>query len=90
MVKIRLARKGARRRPFFRIVVTDGASPRDGRNIERLGFFNPVAGGNEQRLKLDTARMEQWLAHGAQPSERAMHLFKEAKRHEQQAESSAA
>jgi len=80
MVKIRLARGGAKRQPFYHIVVTDSRNRRDGRNIERLGFFNPVARGNDERLRVDHERVEHWLEHGAQISERVSHLVAEASR----------
>jgi len=78
MVKIRLARGGAKRQPFYHIVVTDSRKRRDGRNIERLGFFNPVARGNDERLRVDRERVEHWLEQGAQISERVSHLVAEA------------
>lgn len=77
MVRIRLSRGGALKRPFYHIVVTDGRSRRDGRYIERLGFFNPVAAGGEVRLTVDLARADHWLASGAQPSERVTQLLKQ-------------
>lgn len=80
MVKIRLARGGAKKTPFYHLVVTDSRHKRDGRNIERLGFFNPVARGQEQRLRVDTDRVDHWLDQGAQLSERADHLVKEARK----------
>ncbi|AVC43677.1 30S ribosomal protein S16 [Francisella tularensis subsp. novicida] len=80
MVVIRMARGGAKKRPFYRIVVADKRSPRDGRFIEKLGFFNPLAKGGEERLKLDVAKTEAWLAKGAQPSDRVASLIKEAKK----------
>ncbi|MFO7762434.1 MAG: 30S ribosomal protein S16 [Wenzhouxiangellaceae bacterium] len=80
MVKIRLARGGAKRQPFYHIVVTDSRNRRDGRNIERLGFFNPVARGNDERLRVDHERVEHWLEQGAQISERVSHLVAEAAR----------
>lgn len=80
MVKIRLARGGAKRQPFYHIVVTDSRNRRDGRNIERLGFFNPVARGNDERLRVDRERVEHWLGQGAQISERVSHLVAEAAR----------
>nr|AAX77723.1 unknown protein [synthetic construct] len=80
MVVIRMARGGAKKRPFYRIVVADKRSPRDGRFIEKLGFFNPLAKGGEERLKLDVAKAEAWLAKGAQPSDRVASLIKEAKK----------
>ncbi|APD51037.1 30S ribosomal protein S16 [Francisella hispaniensis] len=80
MVVIRMARGGAKKRPFYRIVVADKRSPRDGRFIEKLGFFNPLAKGGEEILKLDVAKAEAWLAKGAQPSDRVASLIKEAKK----------
>lgn len=79
MVKIRLARAGAKKRPFYHLVAADGRSPRDGRFIERLGFFNPIAAGGEVRLRIDTGRVDHWVAHGAKMSERAAKLVGEAR-----------
>jgi small subunit ribosomal protein S16 len=76
MVSIRLSRTGAKKRPFYHIVVTDSRNARDGRFIERLGFFNPVAQGGEVELRLDRERAEHWISRGAQPSERVAHLLK--------------
>lgn len=70
MVKIRLARAGTRKRPFYHIVATDSRNRRDGRFIERLGFFNPSATGQEKELVLDKEKLEAWRAKGAQISER--------------------
>lgn len=75
MVSIRLSRGGAKKRPFYHIVVTDQRNRRDGRYIERLGFFNPVARGGEQKLQVDVARVEYWVGHGAQPSDRVAALL---------------
>lgn len=78
MVSIRLARGGAKKRPFYHIVVTDSRKARDsGASIERLGYFNPVARGQEVRLHIEAERMNHWLAKGAQPSERVASLWKE-------------
>ena len=66
MVKIRLTRGGAKKRPFYHIIVTDSRSARDGRNIERVGFYNPVAQGAEKRVELDTERVKHWVSKGAQ------------------------
>lgn len=82
MVSIRLSRGGAKNRPFYHVVVTDSRNSRDGRYIERIGFFNPVARGNEERLRLDIARVEHWQANGAQPSDRVAQLIKDAKKAE--------
>ncbi|MCY4155213.1 MAG: 30S ribosomal protein S16 [Gammaproteobacteria bacterium] len=76
MVTLRLARAGAKKRPFYHIVAADSRSPRDGRYIERLGYFNPIAGGREQQLQLEQARVDYWLSHGAQPSARVAQLIK--------------
>jgi small subunit ribosomal protein S16 len=78
MVKIRLSRGGAKGRPFYHIVVTDQRNPRDGRNIERLGFYNPVAAGKDVRLQLDTEKVKAWVAKGAQLSDKVRWLVKEA------------
>ena len=78
MVTIRLARGGAKKRPFYHIVVTDSRSRRDSRYIERLGYFNPMAKGQEVRLNLEDERIAHWLGQGAQPSERVAKLLKAA------------
>ena len=78
MVTIRLSRGGAKRRPFYNIVVTDSRNRRDGRYIERLGFFNPVATGNEESLRVDTERFNYWVSQGAQASDRVAKLVKQA------------
>lgn len=78
MVRIRLARGGAKKRPFYHLVVTDKRNPRDGRYIERLGFFNPIAVGGEQKLRVDSERAQYWIARGAQPSERVARLLQQA------------
>ena len=80
MVTIRLARGGAKDSPFYHVVVADSRRSRDGRYIERLGFFNPLARGNEERLRLDVDRVTHWKSHGAQTSERVGKLVKEAKK----------
>jgi small subunit ribosomal protein S16 len=78
MVKIRLSRGGAKKRPFYHIIVTDERNARDGRNIERVGYFNPIAAGKDVRLQLDTARVKAWVEKGAQMSEKVKSLYKEA------------
>jgi small subunit ribosomal protein S16 len=78
MVTIRMARSGAKKRPYYNIVVTDSRNRRDGRYIERIGFFNPVAKGNAERLRLDLERVNYWTSKGAQTSERVAGLIKEA------------
>ena len=80
MVKIRLARAGAKGRPFFHVVVTDQRNARDGRNIERLGYFNPAASGPEKRLELNVDKLNAWVAKGAQCSDKVRLLAKEAGR----------
>ena len=79
MVKIRLTRGGAKKHPFYHIVVTDSRKARDGRSIERLGFFNPVARGQEERLRLNLERVDYWTGVGAQMSDRVKSLASEAR-----------
>jgi small subunit ribosomal protein S16 len=88
MVKIRLTRGGAKKRPFYHVVVTDQRNKRDGRYLERLGFFNPIAQGAEVKLRIDAARVEHWVKQGAQLSDRVAELMKRAA--QQPAEPSAA
>jgi len=76
MVSIRLSRGGAKKRPFYHIVVTDRRNRRDGRYIERVGFFNPVAKGKEEKIRIDVERVDHWLGNGAQASERVASLLK--------------
>ncbi|MDH5546658.1 MAG: 30S ribosomal protein S16 [Gammaproteobacteria bacterium] len=78
MVTIRLSRGGAKKRPFYHMVVTDKRNRRDGRYLERVGFFNPIATGAEERLRVNKERVEFWLGQGAQTSERVAKLLKEA------------
>ena len=78
MVTIRLARGGSKKRPFYHLTVTDSRTSRDGRFIERVGFYNPIARGQEERLRIDTARVEHWVAQGAQVSDRVAALLKDA------------
>ena len=80
MVTIRLARGGAKKRPFYHLTVTDSRSPRSGRYLERVGFFNPVARGGEERLRVDFDRLNQWVGQGAQMSDRVASLIKEAQK----------
>lgn len=80
MVVIRLARGGAKKRPFYHIVAADKRNARDGRNIERLGYFNPTATGKEIRLNMDMDRVNYWLSEGAQASDRVSMLIKDAKK----------
>ncbi|QWA09992.1 30S ribosomal protein S16 [Sodalis ligni] len=79
MVTIRLARGGAKKRPFYQIVVTDSRNARDGRFIERIGFFNPIATGQAETLRLDLDRIQHWVGLGATVSDRVSALIKDAK-----------
>lgn len=78
MVTIRLSRGGAKKRPFYHLTVTDSRRARDSRFIERVGFFNPVARGSEERLRLDSERIAYWQGQGAQLSQRVAKLVKES------------
>lgn len=78
-VHIRLARHGSKKRPFYRVVVTDHRNPRDGRHIERIGTFDPQVEG-EEGLKLDLARVDHWTSVGAQASDTVSRLIKNAKK----------
>lgn len=80
MVSIRLSRGGSKRRPFYQVVVSDSRSSRDGRYIERVGFFNPGASGASEELRLDTDRIDYWLSQGAQPTDRVASLIKAVKK----------
>jgi len=80
MVTIRLARTGAKKRPFYHLTVAEASDKRDGRFIERVGFFNPIAAGGAQRLKVDLERVEYWISVGAKPSDRVTDLIKEARK----------
>jgi len=78
MVTIRLSRTGAKKRPFYHVVVTDSLNARDaGSYIERIGFFNPIATGGEQRLSINAERASYWASKGAQTSDRVAQLLKE-------------
>ncbi len=77
MVTIRLARGGAKKRPFYGIMVADSRRSPRGRFIERVGFFNPRAVGGEERLRVDSERVEYWISKGAQPSDRVASLLKQ-------------
>ena len=80
MVTIRLARHGAKKNPFFHVTVADRTAKRDGRFIERIGFYNPVARGQDERTRIDLDRVDYWLSVGAQPSERVRQLIDSARR----------
>ncbi|MAD91828.1 MAG: 30S ribosomal protein S16 [Gammaproteobacteria bacterium] len=77
MVSIRLSRSGAKKRPFYHLIVTDSRNRRDGRYIERLGFFNPVGKESEETLRIDIERVNYWISQGAQPSDRVASLLKQ-------------
>jgi small subunit ribosomal protein S16 len=76
MVKIRLRRMGAKKKPFYRMVVSDSRSPRDGRFIEELGYYDPLK--DPKVIKIDVEKAKKWLANGAQPTETAKALLKKA------------
>jgi small subunit ribosomal protein S16 len=78
MVVIRLSRGGSKKRPFYHINVADRRNSRNGRFIERVGFFNPIARGQEERLRLDREAIDRWVAKGAQVSPRVESLMKDA------------
>jgi small subunit ribosomal protein S16 len=80
MVSIRLSRAGAKKKPFYHLVVSDNRNRRDGRYIERLGFFNPVSKGSEESLRIDLERIDYWLGQGAQPTDRVKSLLKAHKK----------
>jgi len=77
MVRIRLTRMGAKKKPFYRIVVADSRSPRDGRSIENLGYYNPMT--EPATLKVDLEKADQWIKNGAQPSETVANLIARAR-----------
>lgn len=76
MVVIRLSRGGAKKQPFYQMVVADSRRSRDGRFIENVGFFNPMAKGQEEKLRVNLDRIEHWIGQGAQPSDRVASLVK--------------
>lgn len=78
MVKIRLSRTGAKKRPFYHIVVTDERKRRDGAWIERVGFYNPVAAGGEVPLQVDLGRVQHWMGQGAQMTDKVRSLVKQS------------
>ncbi len=78
MVVIRLARGGAKKRPFYSIVVADSRRSSTGKFIERIGFYNPIAHENEESLRIDLERMNYWISHGARASDRVRSLVKSA------------
>ena len=80
MVTIRLSRQGSKKHPFYQITVAERSAGRDGRFVERLGFYNPVARGGEETLRLDVERAQYWLSQGARPSERVRQLIAVARK----------
>jgi small subunit ribosomal protein S16 len=80
MVTIRLSRGGAKKRPYYSVVVADSRNKRDGRCIERVGFFNPLAQGQEETLRLDLDRIAHWVGQGAQTSDRVSTLIAQAQK----------
>lgn len=86
MVVIRLSRGGAKKRPFYHVVVSDKRSARDGRCVERIGYFNPIATGKDVKLELNLERALYWIGTGAQPSDRVRRLIKQ---YEEQAKETA-
>ena len=80
MVTIRLQRGGAKKRPFYQIVVSDSRFSRDWRFIEKVCFFNPIASGQEEKIRLDLQRVEQWVGQGASLSDRVAKLVKDARK----------
>jgi len=78
MVIIRLSRGGAKKRPYYHVVVADSRNARDGRFIERLGFFNPIAVDGQERIRINVERIAHWQAHGAQTSPAVRKLLKSA------------
>ncbi|MDX1340781.1 30S ribosomal protein S16 [Reinekea sp. G2M2-21] len=80
MVVIRLSRGGSKKRPFYHLTVADSRNARDGRFIERVGFFNPIARGQEERLRVSLDRVDYWVSKGAQTSDRVAQLLKEFKK----------
>ena len=90
MVTIRLTRAGAKKRPFYHVIVTDSRNKRDGRYIEHLGYYNPIATAAEVELEIDRERVAYWLGKGAKASERVAKLIKMGQDREQITEKSAA
>ncbi|XOV90098.1 MAG: 30S ribosomal protein S16 [Pseudomonadota bacterium] len=76
MLNIRLSRAGSKKRPFYHVTVADSRVARDGRYVERVGFFNPVARGAEERTRIDLDRVDYWMRQGAQMTERVAKIVK--------------
>ena len=90
MVTIRLARHGSKKNPFYHITVADRSAKRDGRFVERVGFYNPIAKGQAEQLRVDLERVDHWLSVGAKPSEKVNKLIKDARRAQDEAPALAA
>lgn len=90
MVVIRLSRGGAKKRPFYHVVVADKRRSRNGRFIEQVGYYNPIASGKDVRLSINLERIQEWVGKGAQPSDRVKHLMKLQKEAAAKAESAIA
>lgn len=82
MLMIRLSRTGAKKQPYYHVTVAEKSARRDGRFVERVGFFNPVARGHDERLRLDLDRIDHWIGVGAHPTDRVRDLIKEWRRHD--------
>ena len=80
MVSIRLARHGSKKSPFYHVTVADRAESRDGRFVERVGFYNPVAKGQAESLRLDLDRVDYWMSVGAQPTDIVKKLIRQARK----------
>ena len=89
MVRICLARSGSKKRPFYYLTVSDKRNPRDGRFIERVGFYNPVARGQEEKCKVNLDRVDYWLSVGGQPSYKVLKLIKDARASSSQTDTAA-
>lgn len=89
MVVIRLTRGGSKKKPFYHVVAADKRRARDSRYIERLGFYNPNAGGLDVKLQLNQERINYWLQTGAQPSERVVALIKQAAKDQKEPQAAA-
>ena len=80
MVTIRLTRRGAKKQPFYHIVVTDSRERQGGKTLEHIGYFNPIPAGKQQRLQVDLARVDYWVGKGAKPSDRVAELVSKQRR----------
>lgn len=85
MVTIRLTRRGAKKQPFYHVVVTDSRLRQGGMALEQVGYFNPIPAGKQTRLQLDLARIDYWLSKGAKPSDRVAELVKKHRKQAQAA-----